>query len=465
MKASILPFLFIAYLSLISCSGNASGPSTDSSSVSSSVSSSSVTLQSSSSINSGVEKNLLSEKLFDEDSIRTYEILIDSDSLAKIDANPTAEEYVQARAFIVGSDTIGPVGIRYKGNEGAWWGCTSEQLSGYKTCAKLPMKIKINWNRDTTFFGMKKFQLQAMNTYTDQLREKVGYWFYRRMGVAAPRVAHIRLKINGKEAGLFAHVEEIDGRFTNYHFDDGSGNLYKELWPLADDMAASESLILNALETNEDAPNVSLFKNFALAVAAADSSSIRNVIDTYMDIDQILRLAAVSYALDDDDGPFHWYSTGYGNFARPHNFYTYEDPSTQKIRMIPWDLDHMLSSVAMPDTMNAVELRDGWGEISNNCQVFGQGWPQKSAACDKLVAGWVTYKTEYQSILQELLSGPFVEIDTVLARWEAQLRPVTADINSKDSRFIDPANWESSLLELHQELATAKALLQAKLSP
>lgn len=417
-----------------------------------------------SSESSSLGKNALSDILFQDDSLRTYEILIDPDSLAKMDADPTAEQYVAARAFIVGTDTIGPVGLRYKGKEGAWWGCTSEDLSGSKTCAKLSMKVKINWNRDTTFYGMKKIQLHAMNTYSDQLRERVGYWFFRQMGVPAPRVVHARLKINGQEAGLFAHVEEIDGRFNKYHFKDGDGNLYKELWPLYGGAAVGESDIRGALQTNEDVADVRFFRSFAQSIAGADSSSIRKTIETWMDVDQMLRLAAVSYALDDDDGPFHWYSGGSSYPARPHNFYFYEDISTQKIRMIPWDVDHMLSGVASPDTMNAVELRDGWGGISNDCEEFGQGWPQVSASCDKLVAGWVSYEAEYRRIQQELWDGPFQGIDAKLTEWEDQLRPVTAAIYEQDSRFVDPASWEYAVQELRQEIAAAKANLQAQLS-
>lgn len=408
-------------------------------------------------------KKALSDTIFNDDVVRTYEILIHPDSLAKIDNNPTAEEYVEATAFIIGTDTIGPVGVRYKGNEGAWWGCTTEHLSGAKTCAKLPMKIKINWNRDTTFFGLKKFQLHSMNLYQSQLRERVGYWFFRQMGVEAPRVVNARLKINGKEAGLFAHVEEIDGRFTKYHFENGSGNLYKEAWPLYGNEVTSESQILSRLETNEEVADISIFKSFGSDLAQADSSSIKSVIEKWMDVDKILRLAAVSYGLDDDDGPFHWYSQGGATLARPHNFYFYEDPLLRKVQMIPWDVDHMLDGVASPDVSNAVELIDGWGEISNNCEEFGQGWPQKSAACDKLVAGWASYKEEYKAIQQQLLSGPFQAIVPVLAKWESQLRPVTEQIYSADSRFQSVDSWEYGVTQLRQELNDAKARIEASL--
>jgi hypothetical protein len=42
------------------------------------------------------------------------------------------------------------------------------------------MKIKINWNgRDTTFYGLKKFQLHSMNTDRSQLRSVLGIGFQK----------------------------------------------------------------------------------------------------------------------------------------------------------------------------------------------------------------------------------------------------------------------------------------------
>jgi spore coat protein CotH len=406
----------------------------------------------------------LTEYIFDDDTVRTYEILISEENLARIDADPAAEEYVEG-SFIVEGDTIGPVGIRYKGNEGAWWGCLSGGQSGYRTCPKLNMKVKINWDgRDTAFYGLKKFQLHAMNSYSSQLRERVGYWFFREMGVEAPRTAHVRLKINGEPAGLFLHVEQIDGRFLKHHFADGSGNLYKEVWPTYMEQAMAEQYILEALKTNEEIADISRFVSFGEDVEAADSVTITDVMERWLDMDQILRMSAVSYSLDDDDGPFHWYSTGSGGFV-PHNFYWADEPTLDKFIMIPWDVDHMLERVANPDIYNAVELIDGWGETSNDCEGFGHGWPQRSASCDKLVAGWNTYNSEYETILQELLDGPFAEVETMVQKWEAQVGPVVEEMHEANTEFISMYNWEQGMTDLRNNLAAARSNVEAILNP
>ena len=60
--------------------------------------------------------------LFDPDEVRTYDITVSEENLAFLDADPAAEEYVEASLTFEGH---GPreVGLRYKGSIGAWINC------------------------------------------------------------------------------------------------------------------------------------------------------------------------------------------------------------------------------------------------------------------------------------------------------------------------------------------------------
>ena len=69
------------------------------------------------------------------------------------------------------------------------------------------------------------------------------------MGVPAPRSVHARLIINGQFNGIYALTEQIDGRFTRENFDDGTGNLYKEIWPITNSgVAMPAEPLQNALK-------------------------------------------------------------------------------------------------------------------------------------------------------------------------------------------------------------------------
>jgi spore coat protein CotH len=332
--------------------------------------------------------NLGSEFIFDQNVLHTFELKIPKEDLEKIDSDPVAEQYVEGMLIFKG-DTISPVGIRYKGSIGAFVGCVDGpnifEPSGKKICTKLSMKVKINWNgREERFYGLKKLQFHSQNLDPSQMHERIGYWLFRAMGVEAPRSVHARLMINDDYSGLYALTEQIDGSFTDYHFDDQNGNVYKEVWPLTNDgTPTNEQSFIVALKTNEDDnPSVALMSNFAEKLSMAADAELQNVISEYMDINKIVSFAVVDRAIRNDDGPFHWYCEvgGCGN----HNYYWYEEPNNQKINLIPWDLDNAFENI-LSNANPVTPIADEWGETSNNCQPFPYGpffIPQRSAACD-----------------------------------------------------------------------------------
>ena len=252
------------------------------------------------------------------------------------------------------------------------------------------MKIKINWEgRDEKFYQLKKLQFHSMNADDSQMHERLGYYLYRAMGVPAPRAVHAKVKINGQYNGLFALVEQIDGRFTQYNFDDGEGNVYKEVWPIQwNGQPQTPWKYLDHLKTNTDEnPSIEIIDAFAKEIVAAESSELQAVIEKWMNLDEIIAYAAVDRTIRNDDGAFHWYCSG--NFCEPHNFYWYEEPNNLKMHLIPWDLDNAFENI-IQDVNPVIPIADDWGETRNDCNPFsygGLGIPQKSAACDKLVAG------------------------------------------------------------------------------
>jgi len=409
--------------------------------------------------------NLDSEYIFDQGKLLTFELNLPEASLEFLDDDPAAEEYVEGSLSFEG-ETIGPVGIRYKGSIGAYVGCLSgtnwANPSGFKTCTKLSMKVKINWeDSDTKFYGLKKLQLHSMNLDESQMRDRLGYWLFREMGVPAPRSVHARLVINGQYVGLFALVEQIDGRFTRYNFDDGKGNLYKEVWPLdSDGNVLSESAFLSGLKTNEDEnPSVALIRNFGTEILEANESELKTVINKWMDLDQIMSYIAVDRTIAVDDGAFHWYCNG--NDCTNHNYYWYEETDIEKLHLIPWDMDNSFENIIF-DSNPVTPIADEWGEITNNCNPFSSGAfgaRQKSAVCDKLTKAWVLFDEEYQLKLDQFKDGPLSEarIEEQLNAWTNQIRQATIEADVSHSDAINVSTWENALKNLRRQLDFARS--------
>ncbi|MFK7924150.1 MAG: CotH kinase family protein [Bacteroidia bacterium] len=408
--------------------------------------------------------NLDSDYVFDQSKLHTFELRVSGPNLAKINADPAAEEYVETMLIFEG-DTLSPVGVRYKGSVGAFVNCLSgndwANPSGYKTCTKLSMKVKINWEgSDTKFFGLKKLQFHSMNLDPTQMRDRLGYWLFREMGVPAPRATHARLVINGVYVGLFSLIEQVDGRFTRYNFKNGKGNLYKEVWPLdAFGNPQASGAYIKALETNEDEnPSETIIRSFAQQINLADSTALRNVITNRMKLSEIMAYIAVDRTIRHDDGPFHWYCGGAS--CSNHNYYWYEDPKEETLHLIPWDLDNAFENI-ISDVNPVTPLADQWGETRNNCEPFKYGafqGRQRSAACDKLTAGWVSFTTEYEQALQALKTAPLSEaqITPLLDQWEAQIEAATLEAEQNHNDALTHAAWQNALNNLKAKLDFAR---------
>lgn len=414
------------------------------------------------------DERYLTEKssyIFDQDKLHTFELNLPQSSLEFLDADPTAEEYVEGSLTFEG-ETLGAVGIRYKGSVGAFVNCLSgsnwANPSGRKTCTKLSMKIKINWNDSSdTFYGLKKLQFHSQNLDDSQMRERLGYLLFREMGVPAPRSVHARLMINGQYSGLYALTEQIDGRFTKQNFEDGDGNLYKEVWPLnSGGQAHSEQTYLKALKTNEDDnPSAEMMRTFAIELAEASNGNLKSVIEKWMDIDEVLSYAVVDRTIRNDDGAFHWYCNG--SSCDPHNFYWYEEPTDETMHLIPWDLDNAFENIAF-NANPVTPIADAWGEITNNCEPFSHGLlflRQRSAACDKLVSGWASYEAEYEEKLEAFKQGSFSEanVNKLLDQWYEQIKDATTEASVAHGDAISKAEWDRAFDKLKSDLIVARS--------
>jgi len=402
--------------------------------------------------------------LFDQTALRTYELKLAQPDLDTINNDPVAEEYVSGM-LVFENQTYGPVGVRYKGSFGGFIGCTSSDSfipSGSKTCPKLSMKVSFNWqDPEGNFYGLRKILFHSMNSDDSLMRDRLAYSLFREMGVPAPRSVHARLLINGKFVGLFAFVEEVDGRFTRSRFSDGGeGNLYKEVWPIH----SNEQTYLNALETNRDAAPLSTkILNFAQRLAKADDKELPTLIDEHMNREVTLGYVAVDRTIRNDDGAFHFYcgvQAGQGNNPGAygnHNYFFYEEAASDQLWLIPWDLD-----LSFRGERSVTPITTDWDDTTADCACvhngpFGIG--QRAPACDPLVRGWAGMQSDFDARVRAFLDGPFsaASVTNNLDAWAAQIAPAVAEAAAADPLQLSVANWNAALSSLRDEIAALRA--------
>ncbi len=399
-----------------------------------------------------------SEYLFDQIKVRSYELILSQKNLKKLNNNPMAEEYIPGSLVFEG-DTLKDVGIRYKGSLGSFWGCVSKTkksgwpLGGKKTCSKLSMKVKIDMKEDRDFYDLQKLQFHSMNNYASQMKERLGYWIFGESGIPTPRAVHAKLYINGKHTGLFTLVEQIDEIFVERHFNNSHGALLKEVWPtLWNGKVTPDSVIESGLKTEADASSINIFKGFALDMQKARSRQLRETFAQWTNVHYMATYAAVDRAIMNNDGAFHWWHKGRG-VTRPHNFFWYADPDTKKNYIIPWDLDMAFDNSA------GMKI-DKWGQRTNRCKVYKN---QRSAACDKVVRGWVKHKKEYTQAQIKLLEGPLAQANTQIDLWEKQIEDAVKEsykLHRREPKTVSYKKFKKGIRQLKKKINRTIASLK-----
>ena len=380
-----------------------------------------------------------SDEVFRDDMLRTFELTFSDADWNQLQQTATEEMYVPAMLSVDGAP-VGKIGIRYKGATGTLQGCFS---NGMQTCAKLSMKVSFDeYESNLRFHGLKKLNFHSSMNDHSHLHERLSYKLFRDFGVLAPRSVHARVKINGEYKGLYNLTEDVDGRFTDYHFmgEDGKGTLYKEAWPSA---SQDPGYYTNAQRTNEGTP-VTKILQFAGDLAKAGDDQLGNVVSHWMDPDATLRYLAVHSAVKHWDGPLTFYCTKeYG--CNNHNFYFYESVTKDQVALVAWDVDNTFLDNSLPDQANV----PSWYEPTTDCDVAAHTEKEDflPPGCDRLVQGFVQLGVDkFRAMIGTFAAGPF-NVEALRAdvdRWAAQI---------DESVKTDPAgtgydDWRGSVEQL-----------------
>ncbi|KYG06343.1 hypothetical protein BE21_35405 [Sorangium cellulosum] len=390
------------------------------------------------------------DELYAADEVLRFDFLLPEERWAELKENARDEEYVEAEACYEGK-SLGVVGLRFKGGYGTLQMCFDEE--GNLTCPKLSMKVKFDEYVDgQRFYAQERLNFHSMIWDPTKLHERIAYGLYREMGVAAPRSGWATLYVNGEPQGLFSMVEEVDGRFLESHFPGGQdGDLYKEAWPVTDDA----SYYAERIETNEDEATHERFVAFAAALASAEGDERLAALSQWADIEQLQRYMAVDEAIVNWDGVTTFYVDPAGG-ANNHNFYIYDEPSSGKFHLIPWDMDQTLGA----STYFGQVPR--WTEAPATCPavvpVFMGAERVRVPGCDALFGALSQDPAGYQAALQALLDGPFGE-----GKLEAQVDAYAAQIRAaveEDPLGPGLASWEPAVARLKSEVPILRERLR-----
>lgn len=263
---------------------------------------------------------------FLQDEVASISITIDPDSLLAMYNNlGNSHEFPAAMVytFSSGLSAYSGIGVRFRGNT---------SLNAQKKSFKINVDKYVNQN----FYGLSELNLIGNQNDPSILRAKLCWDFFRDAGLPACRTSHVRVYVNGTYMGVYLNVEQIDNRFADVRFDDGTGNLWKCLWGSDLTFQGTNPTLYTDdaydLVENEFLNNFSNLANFINVLNNTPLSSLPCELEKVFNVHDYLKIMAADILLGNWDN----------YIFNKNNFYLYHNEKTGKLEYIAYDLDNTL---------------------------------------------------------------------------------------------------------------------------
>ncbi|HZR19835.1 MAG TPA: CotH kinase family protein [Verrucomicrobiae bacterium] len=255
------------------------------------------------------------EEFFNSTNLLTFSVELDEAAFEQLTEHPRT--YVRGRVR-VGEQVWEQVGIRLKGS------------GTFQPVYERPsLTLKFNWKEaGQRFAGLNKLLLENSGQDATRMCKLIANAAYSDAGIAAPRITHARVLLNGRDLGRYVVSEAINKQFLKAHFGDDSGNLYE----------ADFRDINRMLKQANGAPgDQSDLRSLARAAAVTNGTERLEALGRILDTDEFLNYLALEMILANWDG-YAFYQ---------NNYRLYHDPASGRITFIPHDLDNTLFESGM----------------------------------------------------------------------------------------------------------------------
>ena len=280
------------------------------------------------------------DDLFNPGAVHRLDLLVNSRDWEKLQANFLTNEYYPADVSWNGL-TVRNVGIRVR---------------GLSTRSATKPALRVDMNRYTTgqqFLGLKSFLLDNLLSDPTGVKEMVAMRLFQRMGLPAPREAHVALYVNNSYAGLYGIIESIDKDFLARVFGEraagdteNDGHLFEYDWQgpwrweyLGPQLEAYSPRF--DPHTHEQASMTELYAPIEEMVRAINEGpDFVAAASPYLDLPLLMRQLAVQNFLAEYDGILGFNGTA--------NFYLYRFEGSARSQLIPWDEDRAFHATDWP---------------------------------------------------------------------------------------------------------------------
>ena len=253
----------------------------------------------------------------DWDTMR-YQTRTFEDLMAEIEkyqlSQPFADIYTWFSGEVtVNGETYANVGVRKKG------------FLGSQSDTKPSLKLRFDKYVDDQSLGGAIERMTLNNSIQDvsMVNTCLAYQIFAATGSPSPRCNFATVTVNGKNLGLYVHVEEIKKPFLARHFDSAEGNLYEGT---ISDFTSSHRGTFEK-KTNEDENDWSDIDAVVAALQGPSEAGLE-ALGELVDLERFLSFWATESLVG------HW--DGYTGDRNNYHFYREPDG---KFVFIPWGVD------------------------------------------------------------------------------------------------------------------------------
>ena len=413
--------------------------------------------------------------LFDTSSILSVNIQMDEEDWNDMLENATAETYYQCNVEVNGT-MFYQVGIRPKGNT------SLSAIANDDTTDRYSFKLEFDHYVDgQTCFGLDKLILN--NNYADatNLKEALIYDMYQYLGADASLYNYAKISVNGEYWGVYLALEGVEDSFQLRNYGTESGELYKpesmdmgggKAQEKPDGMPEGDAEPPGGMDRNSGGADLNYTDDdldsyetiwdgevtktnqadHERVVKALKNIAEGNDLETYMDIDNLLRYMAV-----------HVFSVNEDSLSgmMAHNYYLYE--SDGKLSLIPWDYNLALGGMGgmgggMPGGSGETEESSGATSVVNS--------PIDDAFSgtdffDTLLEN-ETYHSQYEAYLQKLVSE-YINGGGFDAFYERVRSQIDELVETDPTAFYSYDEYETAAETLYQVVKLRGQSIQGQL--
>ena len=413
--------------------------------------------------------------LFDTSSILSVNIQMDEADWNDMLENAMAETYYQCNVEVNGT-MFYQVGIRPKGNT------SLSAIANDDTTDRYSFKLEFDHYVDgQTCFGLDKLILN--NNYADatNMKEALIYDMYQYLGADASLYNYAKISVNGEYWGVYLALEGVEDSFQLRNYGTESGELYKpesmdmgggKAQERPDGMPEGDAEPMGGMDRNSGGADLNytdddldsyetIWDGEVTKTTKADHErvvkALKNIaegndLETYMDIDNLLRYMALHVFSVNEDSLS-------GTMA--HNYYLYE--SDGKLSLIPWDYNLALGGMGgmgggMPGGSGETEESSGATSVVNS--------PIDDAFSgtdffDTLMEN-ETYHSQYDAYLQKLVSE-YINGGGFDAFYERVRSQIDELVETDPTAFYSYDEYETAAETLYQVVKLRGQSIQGQL--